>query len=295
LITPFETFFVDRSDRSLLEMHGPDGLDLLQRISTNDLSKLGVGEHVGTVLTNEKGRIIDVVTVFRTTTDTCLLSGSSKGDENLRSWVERFIITENVHLNSVSENYSQLLIFNAKFDELTSYFSNANSLIARLKYRNLIYAFVVMTRDSMQSVQSKLKSGSVVELPESEYELFRVQNAIPEHSREISEHFNPLEVGLEPLVSFSKGCYVGQEVIARLDTYQKVHRSLQKLQLTEAPLALPQELADAEGRQAGMLTSCVPYAGSFLGLGIVEKRSGLNELRYRGKADRSEGSAKVVN
>ncbi len=58
------------------------------------------------------------------------------------------------------------------------------------------------------------------------YETFRIARGIPDIGRELTNDFNPFEVGLRDAISMTKGCYIGQEVIARLDTYQKVKRKL---------------------------------------------------------------------
>ena len=61
------------------------------------------------------------------------------------------------------------------------------------------------------------------------YEALRVGLGAPSYDRELSEAYNPLETGLWGSISFTKGCYIGQEVIARLDTYQKVQKHLVSL------------------------------------------------------------------
>ncbi|MBI4417337.1 MAG: hypothetical protein HY563_01080, partial [Ignavibacteriales bacterium] len=83
------------ADRSLLYVRGAEGEDLLQRISTNDLKALASGP-VRTVLTNEKGRIVDVVTVVRLDGQTLLLAGISRDFHIPMSWINRFIIMEDV-------------------------------------------------------------------------------------------------------------------------------------------------------------------------------------------------------
>ncbi|GIS65121.1 MAG: hypothetical protein CM1200mP3_13690 [Chloroflexota bacterium] len=56
--------------------------------------------------------------------------------------------------------------------------------------------------------------------------LVRIERGIPESGFELTEEYNPLEVNPKNHISFNKGCYVGQEVVARLDTYDKVKRRL---------------------------------------------------------------------
>ena len=67
------------------------------------------------------------------------------------------------------------------------------------------------------------------------YEAFRIAAGVPAHGPELGEEVNPLEAGLWDAVSFTKGCYVGQEVVARLNTYEKVKRYLAMLSLETGP------------------------------------------------------------
>ncbi len=289
-----ERYFVDFSSRALLSMEGPDGLDLLQRISTNDVSRLSVGEHAKTVLTNEKGRIVDVVIVFRIDESRLILSGVSKGDHHLLSWINRFIITENVRLSTISQKYFQILLLNTSIGTIASYFKDTRFLLAQVKYGDLAITNLIASLDVKTSVSTKLKSGSFEELSEQDYEGYRIRIGLPGFPNELSERFNPLEVGLQSFVSFTKGCYVGQEVIARLDTYQKVHRSLRRLHLTHPPTNLPVDLVTVEGKNSGVLTSSVSAMGEILGLGIVEKDLDLDVLKYSTSSGTMEGVARLL-
>ena len=57
-------------------------------------------------------------------------------------------------------------------------------------------------------------------------ESLRIEQGIPYIDKELSEQVNPLEAGIESQISFTKGCYIGQEVIARIDTYKKLQKKL---------------------------------------------------------------------
>jgi folate-binding protein YgfZ len=84
------------------------------------------------------------------------------------------------------------------------------------------------------------------------YETFRIARGIPRYGSELNDAHNPYDVGLKFAISYTKGCYIGQEVIARLDTYGKVQRELVGITLNE----------DAEGVQAG---AAIVYRGTEVG------------------------------
>lgn len=231
-----KTKFVDVSRRVILVMQGGDAQDLLHRISTNDISRLKIGEAVGTILTTEKGRIIDKLITLKRSEDDLLLIGESAKVTHLSSWIEKFIIMEDVTLKNYTDQYSHFLIYNVS-DSLVStihgdsnriersirdYFGESNELILlKEHYKGIMLLHCLVTLPPQERLQKFLADeGSIFSL-EEEYDRFRIEHLIPANPNELSEDFNPLEAGLNDLISFTKGCYVGQEVIARLDTYQK--------------------------------------------------------------------------
>ena len=104
-------------------------------------------------------------------------------------------------------------------------------------------------------------------------EILRIGYGVAEYGGELHEDYNPLEAGLKDYISFNKGCYIGQEVVARLNTYDKVQKHLMCLSLEAggAP-ELPTPLTH-EGRQVGTLTSTVKALDGdrTIGLGYVRK------------------------
>ena len=87
----------------------------------------------------------------------------------------------------------------------------------------------------------------------------RIEAGIPGPEAELNDRVNPLEAGLEEFVSFTKGCYVGQEVIARLDTYDKVQRRLVHL---DAPIGVaPRRIPEFGNPDGGLGDVGLPSAG----------------------------------
>jgi folate-binding protein YgfZ len=104
------------------------------------------------------------------------------------------------------------------------------------------------------------------------YEAARVEGGFPAWESELSEEVNPLEAGLNASIHWNKGCYIGQEVIARLDTYHKVQRHLVGLRLAgEAAPPLPGSTVLAGGQAAGLLTSVAwsPALGGIIALAYL--------------------------
>lgn len=291
-------YYIDVSKRALLELKGPDGLDLLQRISTNEVSHLKVGEHVETLLTTDKGRIVDFSVVFRSSPDSIILAGNSTETDVLKKWIERFIVMEDVRSFSLSDKAFQILLFSIKNMELTPQVNATNLYMARLNSLSPERALLVGSMDDRAELISILEKDGFVRAKEKDYESFRVENGIPGFPNELSSSFNPLEIGLRSVISFTKGCYVGQEVIARLDTYDKVQKTLRKLWLSAAPSELPSDLFDSLKEKAGVLTSCIESStegNGFLGLGLISAGHTRTDLTYSQHENDLVGRAQIIS
>ncbi len=101
----------------------------------------------------------------------------------------------------------------------------------------------------------------------------------------MSELTNPLECGLWNYVSFTKGCYIGQEVIARLDTYDKVQRHLMGIEISE-PFqngSLPISISNSDGESIGEITSLAfsPSVNKSLGLAFIKTAFAIPEMNAK--------------
>ena len=100
-----------------------------------------------------------------------------------------------------------------------------------------------------------------------------MERGIPAFGKELGESYNPLEAGLMPLISFTKGCYIGQEVVARLNTYDKVQKSLVGLRWDGDSAGASGTRLLLDGKQAGVMTTAAmsPRIAGVIGLGYVRK------------------------
>jgi folate-binding protein YgfZ len=106
----------------------------------------------------------------------------------------------------------------------------------------------------------------------------RIDAGIPWFGRDFGPDNFPQETGLEEqAVSYTKGCYLGQEVVARLHYRGQVSRQLRRLRLESVPEAhaVPGTELLFEGRPAGVLTSVAgpPWLGELVGLSILQRRA----------------------
>jgi folate-binding protein YgfZ len=107
----------------------------------------------------------------------------------------------------------------------------------------------------------------------------RILDGRPAADAELTEDYNPLEAGLWQTLSFDKGCYIGQETIARLNTYQGVKQRLWGVELSAR--VDPGLLLNTAGEKVGQLTSITPTATGAFGLGYVRTKAGGEGLKVQ--------------
>lgn len=239
-----------RIDRGVIRGDGADRLDLLHRLSTNATRELEAGGETTTILTTDKGRILEVVRVAAFA-DHILMILSGTDVEKVRGWLERYTIMDDFRTSDVSADFAVIGVYGGRARSTVS-LSIGPDLPDAGQFRQSVVegTRVLVLRDTrlggaggflllidaagVDAVAARLTAAGARELSSDTYEALRIEAGLPSSGRELSEQYNPLEAGLVQLVSFTKGCYIGQEVIARLDSYDKVQRHLVGLLLDGA-------------------------------------------------------------
>ena len=271
---------VDFSDHGLLRLEGNDAVDFLNRISTNDFRKFTPGDSVQTVFTTEKGRVIGSVVVLHMKDDILLVT--SRGAQGgVKDWIEKFIIAEDLN---VTDETGQRLIFVMfhPLEHLDLYPGN----IFHSKYFDIDAEFFIC--DPAADYPDQVRPYMNSQVGYDAFELYKIRRGIPQYDSEVMGECNPLELNLWNQISFSKGCYIGQEVIARLDTYKKVQRSL--CSFRAGTLLFPSKECRIvnSGKDIGIVTNCAGSdndEGTFAGLGLVRKEFALPDAEYSAGID----------
>jgi folate-binding protein YgfZ len=121
----------------------------------------------------------------------------------------------------------------------------------------------------------------------------RILRGLGASGHELTEDHNPLEAGLRDAVSFTKGCYVGQEVVARLENYDKVVRSLAGIEFVPGEGPAPGDALFIEGREIGRVTSAIAPAGLGRGVGLAFVKHREVALPAQARAGRAEAGRPV--
>jgi aminomethyltransferase len=270
---------VEHEPPGVLAARGSSTLDLLHRMSTNDMLGLAVGEVRATVLTTAIGRIVDVVQVLRREEDFLLVTSPGMA-ARVREWLARYIFfNDDVVLSQPIAGYRVWGLYGpAAAAEAADFIGAAaptESTAASMGESYLwargatLPGFHFLAGSDWQARAEDRWGSRGQGTPYAQaFEAHRIERGDPAPGHEINDDVIPLEVGLSSLVSFDKGCYIGQEVIARMESRSRIARLLAGLRL-EAEVAAPQEIL-LDGSPIGQLTSNAtsPRWGP-IGLGLV--------------------------
>ena len=222
----------------IVKATGKERVDFFNRMSTNDVSKLKPGDYTKTVFTTDKGRIVDAVTLMEFDEHTLMVT-SEGFEERLISHLDKYIIMDDVQL-AKERDFISIKIFGENVLEETGRVYGLE-ITDDGKFHTVednVYVYYDGFRNG--SVNVVCKSGYIdtfrkkitdaEEMGENEYERHRIKEGIAEGENELNEQVNPVECGFAEYVSFTKGCYIGQEVIARLDSQGKIPKQMVRIE-----------------------------------------------------------------
>jgi folate-binding protein YgfZ len=226
-------------EREFVRVAGPDAAEYLQRMVSNDVEALVPGEACPALLLTAKARVIAPLVVLRRGDEDFLLLTEPGLGEAVRSHLVRMRLRAQCEIEP--EQHEALLVFGGDAGFATDW----------------------------PGAREAVDAGLAPTLSEDELELRRIESGVPRWEREIDDRILPAEAGLdETHVSFSKGCYPGQEPVARLHYRGHPNRGLRVVALDEVPDYDAPLLHD--GREVGRVTSAARREdGSVVALAYV--------------------------
>ncbi|MBE9111100.1 folate-binding protein YgfZ [Nodosilinea sp. LEGE 07298] len=281
---------VDRSHWGVIQMTGGDRLRFIHNQTTNAFTQRQPGEGCDTVFVTSTARTIDLATVY-VTEESLLLITSPGQDQRLINWMDRYIFpADQVSLTNLTQDMAVFsLIGPGSADTLKQlsieigtdcfYGDHQSVSLHNLPVRLAVgsglglpgYTLLVAA-EAADQVWQLITDAAAVPVGEALWQQLRVQQGRPAPNHELTEDYNPLEAGLWQAISFEKGCYIGQETIARLNTYQGVKQQLWGIRL--GGTAQPGESILVGDEKVGLLTSVVEASHGPMGLGYIRTKAG---------------------
>jgi folate-binding protein YgfZ len=280
----------DRSHWGRIRVSDSDRLRFLHNQTTNQIQMLQPGQGCDTVFVNSTGRTIDLA-IACVEDESVLLFVSPQQAAPLIDWMDRYIFfADKVKLADATDSTVAFTLLGPDSLTLLSEFGVTDlDSLTHGDHRSITIAdlpahiiadsgltlpgfTLVAAAEVGAALWTRLTAAGAVPLGEQVWQELRIADGRPMPGAELTEDYNPLEATLWQAVSFEKGCYIGQETIARLNTYQGVKQQLWGLRLED--IAVPGTAITHGDSKIGLLTSCVPTPDGVLGLGYIRTKAG---------------------
>ena len=264
---------VSLTSRSIVQVNGKDSAKLLQGLFTNDINLLrGDNTSIYSMILNVSGRILYDVMVYGETDkeDSYLLECDRSISEELVKYLKRYKLRSKVYFNHTDLNVYALI--NCPYNDEIALQEQENCFkdprLDQLGYR-------ILHRDSEADVTAALRVNTTVEnLSLSDYITFRYKLGISEGRNEVDNGI-PLEHNVVSLngVSFSKGCYVGQELVARAHHTGVIRKRIMPLTFQDSHnnLTIGDTIRTEAGKRVGKLIGL----NGQVGIGLMRVKESL--------------------
>ena len=251
--------------RGLIAVWGKEAVPFLDGMITNDMKTLADGEQMLAAFPNAQGRLLAVVRVLRQG-DRFLIETEEATREKVFNNLFRFTYAGDFFVEDLSENFTYFELFGSQAEPPAS----AGGIIFT---SNSTFGHFVPV-DAAAAFREQLINDGAVTITDELYETLRVEAGVPKYGVDMDETTIVPELGLDGLISYNKGCYIGQEIIARIHFRGHVAKRLTGLVLSEPEAPgdpAGSGLATADGKNAGRITSTTysPNVGKAISLGFV--------------------------
>ena len=256
----------------LLEVSGPDAGDFLQRLCTQDVLGLAQGQVKPAAFLDNKGKVLATCLVFRIG-ETFYLETQKEQEDPLASLLERYHFTEKLAIARASVGRPREVVGAAKgVPEQDNKAERRGVVLVRFARRGVAH---MRTYGGTVFVGGDEDEGKRKPLSREVAECLRMAAGLVRVGLETEPSTLALEADLEDHCSTTKGCYTGQEIVARINTYGHVNRRLCLLHLPEGPMiTTPVALHEPEDQTpVGRVMHAMPlpdYARR-VGLGYLPK------------------------
>lgn len=250
-----------------LRVAGPDALNFLQGQFTNDLGALAAEPAVYGLWLDQKGRVLGDSFVLRAGPEAFWVGSYFSAAAALRQRLEAYIIADDVTVEDETAAWAGISLLGAGAE------SAAGELGLPLRFGGRRAAEpgveVLFAAETLPAVEARLDALPWPRLSADVMERLRIRSGITAVPRDVGPADLPNEGGLETVaISYTKGCYLGQEVMARLKSMGRVRRRLRRVAGPGAPPVPPAPLFQG-GKKMGELRSAAAEGGGFIGLAML--------------------------
>ncbi|MGH9512308.1 MAG: YgfZ/GcvT domain-containing protein [Terriglobales bacterium] len=283
--------------RAKASLTGSDRVRWLNGIVTNNVRDLGVGSGVYAFVLNPQGRILGDLYAYNRG-DSLLVDTDRFQLQKVLELFDHYIIMDDVEVNDNSDKLSAVGIAGP---EARTALANAGLEFPELPPLNLVDAtwrnvpLTVVRGDSpvvpsyelwappenIASLRGALRNNGIRPVGATAIGLLRIAQGVPQFGKDIRERDLPQETGQQRALHFTKGCYIGQEIVERIRSRGNVHRMFTGFKV-DGPLPEPGTKINVEGKDVGEITSAasLPLAnGPYLvALGYIRREIAMTAM-----------------
>jgi aminomethyltransferase len=256
-------FLADVSFLGKVRVSGADHLSFLHNILTQDIKSLVPGQGALAALLTATGKTLMLMDVHRFDGYTLLIVETGMASKTIEL-LDKFLITEEVRFEDATSDYALL----ETSENLTTPYS-LTPVLGRSRV-------LIPSKDAVDFTQKLITTSPFQPIGRKTMEILRIEKGIPRYGADVDETIILSETGLEDLAaSETKGCYPGQEVIAKIKTYGRLNRKIMGFLLEEKSLpSKGDKIVDLErDKEAGWITSSCfsPALGRNIALGYLTR------------------------
>jgi len=265
-----------QQDRGLIAVHGGEAVQFLDGLISNDVKTLEDGARMTAAFPNAQGRLLALVRVVRQG-DRFLFETEAATRQKIFDNLFRFTMAGDFFVEDLSDTYQFVSVFDRSFIPITPPFTEFDT-----KYG----ADYFVHREDATDFLGELKYFGAVEISGELFETLRIEHGIPRYGIDMDENTIVPELAIDEMISYTKGCYIGQEIIARIHFRGHVAKQLTGIKSSKTPasddvLKPGQELQSSDGKNAGRITSVTISPR-------LQRAIGLAYVRYEHLSDGTE-------
>jgi len=307
---------IDLSARGRIEVKGSEAVQFLNGLITNDVKALELGAWMHAAFPNVQGRLIAETRVLRLPSGRFLFDTEATTRERVLKTLERFTLAGDFHVTDLTEEIALVSLQGARAEDIIKAVIGEEAAqvererIATLQWNSQPLPLIRATHTAEDGFDLFVSASDAAPLCEAltaaggkpigfdALEVLRIEAGVPRYGIDMDETNVVLEALADDAVSFTKGCYIGQEIIARIHWRGHVAKKLAGIILdAEGEPKRDDKIRSVEGKEIGRLTSTAfsPRLGRVVALGYVKYDYLAPETEVRIVSGEAEHPARVAS
>ena len=254
------------ASRGRIRVTGSEATMFLNGLITNDITNATESKWLPAVFPTVQGRLIGAVRILRLD-DGFLIDTEAASHDAVMKTISRFTMAGDFRVSDVSNEMALLTVQGKRAAEVIE---GVEAIVVRATHTGEDGFDLLIKAEDVSSVTENLVAAGAKPTSPEVLEMLRIEAGIPRHGKDMDETNIVLEANLDDAISYTKGCYVGQEIIIRIKHRGHVAKRLTGLRMNE-PVENGETITSADGKEIGRVTSATysPELENPIALGYV--------------------------